>query len=59
MFDFIYSEAIEKGELVVLFPELHAAPTVLNAIYQDRRMVSPRIRAMMDFLVQRLSPSLQ
>ena len=59
MFDFICSEAIEKGELVVLFPELHAAPTVLNAIYQDRRMVSPRIRAMMDFLVQRLSPSLQ
>jgi DNA-binding transcriptional LysR family regulator len=54
LFDFMCNDAVRKGELIVLFPELKATPTVLNAIYQDRRMVSPRIRAMVDFLVAKL-----
>ncbi|HYC38410.1 MAG TPA: LysR family transcriptional regulator [Usitatibacter sp.] len=52
--DAIVGKAIAEGRLVALLPELHQAdPLPLHAVYPHGRHRSPRVAAMIDFLVER------
>jgi DNA-binding transcriptional LysR family regulator len=49
---FLVRPDIQKGDLVALFPEFKTIELGIYAVYPSRKLVSPRIRALVDFLVQ-------
>jgi DNA-binding transcriptional LysR family regulator len=49
---FIVGEDIQRGNLVELMPEYKSIELGIYAVYPSRKLVSPRIRALVDFLVQ-------
>ncbi|MEL6208955.1 MAG: substrate binding domain-containing protein, partial [Pseudomonadota bacterium] len=53
---FLALPAIEKGALVEVMPE-HRMPLRYSLIYLDRRLVSPRVRAFVDFMAIDSRPS--
>ncbi len=54
--DAIVGAAIAEGKLVPLLQEIHhAEPLPLHAVYPQGRHRSPRVAAMIDFLVERFS----
>ena len=48
---FMAQPALQNGSLVEVLREFRPSDTAFTAIYLDRRLVSPRIRAFIDFLV--------
>ncbi|WP_420426810.1 LysR family transcriptional regulator [Algiphilus sp.] len=53
--DFLVGEDIQSGKLVELMPEYSAAKLGVYAVYPSRRLVALKVRALVDFLVQRFS----
>ncbi len=53
---FMAQDALLSGALKEVLAEYRPAETPFTAIYLDRRLVSPRIRAFIDCLVEQLSP---
>lgn len=51
--EWLIMDAIEKGELVRLFPLSEKAPT-LYAAYMNREFLSAKMRVLIDFLVEKL-----
>ncbi len=49
---FIVGEDIQKGELVELLPQFKSIELGIYVVYPSRKLVSPRIRALVDFLVK-------
>ena len=49
---FIVGEDIRRGDLVALLPAYKLIELDIYAVYPSRKLVSPRIRALVDFLVQ-------
>ncbi len=48
---FLVGSDLQKGDLVQLLPEYKSIELGIYAVYPSRKLVSPRIRAMVDFLV--------
>lgn len=48
---FMAREALEDGRLIEVLRSHRPPPVQFSALYLDRRLVSPRIRALIDFLV--------
>ena len=48
---YLAAEAIREGRLVEVLPENRMTAFPYSLVYLDRRLVSPRIRALVDFLV--------
>ena len=54
--DLIVAEAVADGTLVPVLPESHVAePVPLSAVYPQGRHRMPKVRAFLDFLVERFS----
>jgi DNA-binding transcriptional LysR family regulator len=49
---FMVWQDIQKGDLVALLPEFKSVELGIYAVYPSRKLVSPRIRAMVDFLAK-------
>jgi DNA-binding transcriptional LysR family regulator len=49
---FIVGHDIQKGDLVELLPQFKSVELGIYAVYPSRKLVSPRIRALVDFLVK-------
>lgn len=49
---FIVGLDIQRGDLVELMPEYKSTELGIYAVYPSRKLLSPRIRAMVDFLIQ-------
>jgi DNA-binding transcriptional LysR family regulator len=49
---FIVGNDIQKGDLVALLPQFKSIELGIYAVYPSRKLVSPRIRALVDFLVE-------
>lgn len=49
---------VEAGTLVPVMPELTAPPLPVSLLYAHRRQVPPRVRAVLDWLTQVVSPHL-
>ncbi len=49
---FIVGQDIQKGDLVALLPQFKSVDLGIYAVYSSRKLVSPRIRALVDFLVK-------
>jgi LysR family transcriptional regulator, regulator for bpeEF and oprC len=52
---FVVTE-LSAGKLVPVLPDWAAAPLEFRAFYPSRRSMSPKVRALIDFLVQRMAP---
>jgi DNA-binding transcriptional LysR family regulator len=50
---FLVGQDIQKGDLVALLPEFKGIELGIYAVYPSRKLVSPRIRALVDFLVKK------
>lgn len=48
---FLASDSFAKGDLVELLPNRRFPTMPVSILYLDRRLVSPRIRALVDFLI--------
>jgi DNA-binding transcriptional LysR family regulator len=46
---------LEAGTLVELMPEYRSIEVGIYALYPTRKHVAPKVRALIDFLVQRFS----
>lgn len=58
MADFVVGGAIRRGRLVPLLTDWHhVEPVPLFATYPSGRNLSPKVRAMVDFLVERFAPT--
>jgi DNA-binding transcriptional LysR family regulator len=56
--DVIVGDAIRRGELIPILSEWHhVEPVPLYATYPSGRNLSPKIRAMVDFLVEQFGPA--
>ena len=54
--DVIVGEALRDGRLVALLEDIHhREPLPLHAVYPQGRHRSPRVAAMIDFLVERFA----
>jgi DNA-binding transcriptional LysR family regulator len=51
--------AVERGELVVVLPEWRTPMGLFHLVYPTRRGVLPAVRALIDFLVERLPPMIE
>lgn len=49
---FLVGPDIQNGDLVALLPEFKTIELGIYAVYPSRKLVSPRIRALVDFLVK-------
>ncbi|QBF31812.1 LysR family transcriptional regulator [Thalassococcus sp. S3] len=49
---FMAAEGVKRGKLVEALEEFRPPPTPFTALYLDRRLVSPRIRVFIDFILQ-------
>lgn len=54
---FIVGEDIKSGRLQVLLPEFQALQLSVYLIYPQRQFLSPKVRAFVDFLAQRIGDS--
>lgn len=54
VYDFSVKKAIEEGQLLPVLSAYECLPVPIYAVYLDRRLVSPRIRAFIDFLLEKL-----
>ncbi len=48
--DFLVAEEVSRGDLVPLLPDYNIPPVPVYVIYPERKLLSPKIRAMVDFL---------
>ena len=53
---FIVRPDLQRGDLVALLPQFKSIELGIYAVYPSRKLVSPRIRAMVDFLVKEFEP---
>ena len=53
--DFIVADDVRAGRLVMLLPDYVAPSIPINAAYPSRRHLSAKVRAFIDFLVQRFA----
>jgi DNA-binding transcriptional LysR family regulator len=53
--DFLIGRDLADGTLVELLPEFHAQELGIYAIYPTRKHVSPKVRALIGFLVERFA----
>jgi DNA-binding transcriptional LysR family regulator len=53
--DFIVADDVRAGRLVMLLPDYAVASIPINAAYPSRRHLSAKVRAFIDFLVQRFA----
>ena len=51
---FLVAEALDKGELVPLLPEYQCPTLDIYAVYPTRRFLLPKVRALIDFLSNKL-----
>jgi DNA-binding transcriptional LysR family regulator len=49
---FIVGHDIQRGDLVELLPQFKSVELGIYAVYPSRKLVSPRIRALVDFLIK-------
>lgn len=54
IYHFIAEEAVRRGELVEVLPQLAGATRPFSILYPQNRHLSARVRAFVDFLVERL-----
>ena len=57
MLGFMAAEALRSGQLEEVLREFRPPEVPFTALYLDRRLVSPKIRAFIDFLTDRKPPS--
>ncbi len=55
LYDFMLAGQLNAGELETLFQEQQLPATSIYAVYLQRRLLSPRIRVFIDYLLQYLS----
>ena len=55
LFDFMLKDDLKSGAVKEVLADYRPKPLPIYAIYLDRRLVSPRIRVFIDFLVEKLS----
>jgi DNA-binding transcriptional LysR family regulator len=55
---FLVGEDLRQGRLVRLLPDHPVSPLTLYAIYPSRRYLSPKVRTLVDFLVERIAEPL-
>ena len=53
---FLVGEDLKAGRLIPVLKSYVAADTVVSAVYPPSRHLSPKVRAFVDFFVQRFSP---
>jgi DNA-binding transcriptional LysR family regulator len=46
---------LRSGKLTILMPEWRSPDVPVHALYQRSRYMAPRVRALLDFLVERFS----
>jgi DNA-binding transcriptional LysR family regulator len=52
---FLVEEQLRKGELVEILPAFKASIFGVYAVYPSKKYVSPKVRALVDFLLHKLS----
>jgi len=52
--DFLVTQELKTGQLVEILPEYRAAELGIYAVYPSRKFVLPKVRAMIEFLSERL-----
>jgi DNA-binding transcriptional LysR family regulator len=50
--DFAVREAVEQNKLIALLPTYKISPVPIYVVYPERKHLSPKIRAMVDFLAE-------
>ncbi len=50
--DFIVEDALSTGQLELLFPEWQLDPLPISLVYSQNRLMTPTLRALIDFLIQ-------
>ncbi|HKJ52335.1 MAG TPA: LysR family transcriptional regulator [Gammaproteobacteria bacterium] len=53
--NFLIGDDLAAGRLIELMPEYHALELGIYALYPTRKHVAPKVRAMIDFLLQRFA----
>lgn len=53
---YLVGEDLRAGRLIRVLPEYRFETAGLFAVYPDRRHLAPKVRAFIDFLVERLGP---
>lgn len=56
MFSFLAAEAVREGQLVPVLEAYGGAPMRLAAVYPSSQHLSAKLKALLDFLVERLTP---
>ena len=57
--EIVCGRAVERGELTVVLSEWRLPMGVCHLVYPSRRGVLPAVRALIDFLVERLPPQIE
>lgn len=57
--NYLCEPGLHSGRLVPLLPEWTLAPTPIHAVYPSHRGATPKLRALLDFLVEQLQPALR
>jgi DNA-binding transcriptional LysR family regulator len=52
---FLVRDDLKAGTLVELIPEFHALELGIYAVYPTRKYVSPKVRALIDFLAEKFA----
>ncbi len=55
--DFLIDDDLDQGHLVRLLPDYKISDASIYAVYQNQRILQPKIRTFIDFLTQRLNQS--
>lgn len=50
--DYLCTEALQQGRLIKVLPQWQGKSVAVNAIYPSRKSMTPKLRAMLDFLSQ-------
>lgn len=53
--DFVVGDDVDAGRLVELMPEYRAGELGVHAVYPSRRHIAPKVRALIEFLSERLA----
>jgi DNA-binding transcriptional LysR family regulator len=57
--EIVCGRAVEQGELIVVLPEWRTPMGLCHLVYPTRRGVLPAVRALIEFLVERLPPMIE
>ena len=57
--EIVCGRAVERGELTVVLPEWRLPMGICHLVYPTRRGVLPAVRALIEFLVERLPPMIE